>query len=161
MEDYDVIIIGAGSIGTPIAMACAQDGLKTLVIDKLPSVSQGDNKHAIGGIRATHTQKAKIFLCQRSIEIFSTWKEKNGDDIGWVQGGYTYVVYSKEHEELFKKNVELQKSLGLNIDYYGPEKIKKLIPGINPNGLLGGTFSNPFGLIPGINSNGLLGGTLP
>ncbi len=141
MDNYDVIIIGAGSVGTPIAMACAQDGLKTLVIDKLPSVSQGENKHAIGGIRATHTQKAKIFLGQRSIEIFSTWKEKFGDDIGWVQGGYTYVVYTKEHEELFKKNVELQKSLGLNIDYYGPDKIKELVPGINPEGLLGGTFS--------------------
>lgn len=141
MTDYDVIIIGAGSIGTPIAMACAHDGLKTLVIDKYPSVSQGDNKHAIGGIRATHTQKAKIYLCQRSIEIFSTWKEKYGDDIGWVQGGYTYVVYTKEHEALFKKNVELQKSLGLNIEYYGPDKIIELVPGIEQKELLGGTFS--------------------
>jgi len=138
---FDVIIIGAGSIGIPTALACAHEGLKTLILDQNPSVSQGENKHAIGGIRATHTQKAKIYLCQRSLEIFSTWEDKFGDDIGWVKGGYCYVVYTPEHEKLFKKNVELQKAFGLNIDYYGPEKIRELVPGINPTGLLGGTFS--------------------
>lgn len=141
MEEFDVIVIGAGSVGIPIAQYCARDGLKVLVLDKEASASQGDNKHAIGGIRATHTQKAKIFLCKRSIEIFSSWKEKNGDDIGWVQGGYCYVAYTPEHAQLFQDNVKLQKSLGLNIDYYNSDKIKELVPGINEDGLLGGTFS--------------------
>ena len=141
MTEYDIIVIGAGSVGIPTALYCARDGLKVLVLDKEASASQGDNKHAIGGIRATHTQKAKIFLCKRSIEIFSTWEQKYGDDIGWVQGGYCYVAYTPEHAQLFQENVKLQKSLGLNIDFYGPEKIKELIPGINEEGLLGGTFS--------------------
>ncbi|MHA1672768.1 MAG: NAD(P)/FAD-dependent oxidoreductase [Promethearchaeota archaeon] len=141
MAEYDVIVIGAGSVGIPAAQSCARDGLKVLVLDKEASASQGDNKHAIGGIRATHTQKAKIFLCKRSIEIFSTWEQEHGDDIGWVQGGYCYVAYTPEHAQMFQDNVKLQKTLGLNIDYYGPEKIKELVPGINEDGLLGGTFS--------------------
>ena len=141
MVEYDVIIIGAGSIGVPTALATANDGLKTLVIDSLPSVAQADNKHAIGGIRATHTHKGKIWLCQRSIDIFSTWEEKYGDDIWWSQGGYTFLAYTKEHENLLKETVKLQKNYGLNINFEDPEKIKELIPGINDNGLLGGTHS--------------------
>jgi sarcosine oxidase subunit beta len=141
MVEYDVIIIGAGSIGVPTALAAANDGLKTLVIDSLPSVAQADNKHAIGGIRATHTHKGKIWLCQRSIDIFSTWEEKYGDDIWWSQGGYTFLAYTKEHENLLKETVKLQKNYGLNINFEDPEKIKELIPGINDNGLLGGTHS--------------------
>ena len=141
MVEYDVIIIGAGSIGVPTALATANDGLKTLVIDSLPSVAQADNKHAIGGIRATHTHKSKIWLCQRSIDIFSTWEEKYGDDIWWSQGGYTFLAYTKEHENLLKETVKLQKNYGLNINFEDPEKIKELIPGINDNGLLGGTHS--------------------
>ncbi|MCP4760665.1 MAG: FAD-binding oxidoreductase [archaeon] len=141
MSTYDVIIIGAGSLGVPTALAMAKDELKVLVLDSLPSIGQSDNKHAIGGIRATHTQKAKIWLCQRSIEIFSNWQENYGDDISWVQGGYTYVAYTEEHERLFRNNIKLQKSFGLNIDFYGPDKIKELIPGINSDGLRGGTFS--------------------
>jgi len=141
MVEYDVIIIGAGSIGIPTAFATANDGLKTLVIDSLPSVGQADNKHAIGGIRATHSHKGKILLCQRSIEIFSTWEEKFGDDIWWVQGGYTFLAYTKEHENLLKETVQLQKSYGLNINYVDTEKVRELIPGINEDGLLGATYS--------------------
>jgi sarcosine oxidase subunit beta len=134
MVEYDVIIIGAGSVGVPA-------GLKTLVVEKNASVSQGDNKHAIGGIRATHSEKSKIWIGQRSIEIFSSWEEKQGDDIEWVQGGYSFVAYTEEHENLLKETVALQKRYGLNIDYISSERIKELIPGINPEGLRGGTFS--------------------
>lgn len=139
--EYDAIVIGAGSVGVPTALALSQGDLKTLVIDSFPSVSQGDNKHAIGGIRATHTHKAKIKICQRSIEIFSNWQEKHGDDIWWSQGGYCFVVYTKKDEDVLKRTVQAQKSYGLNINYVNSEKIQEIIPGINSNGLLGGTYS--------------------
>jgi len=57
---YDVIIIGAGSVGAPAGFFFAQAGLRTLVIDMFASVGQGSNKAAIGGIRATHSDLAKI-----------------------------------------------------------------------------------------------------
>jgi sarcosine oxidase subunit beta len=141
MVDYDVIIIGAGSVGVPTALATARDDLKTLVIDFLPSVAQADNKHAIGGIRATHSHKAKIWLCKRSIEIFSTWEEKYGDDIWWNQGGYTFLAFTEEDAQFLKDTVKFQKSYGLNIDYVNTDRIKEIIPGIDDNGLLGGTHS--------------------
>jgi len=141
MVEYDVIIIGAGSIGVPTALATANDDLKTLVLDFLPSVAQADNKHAIGGIRATHSNIGKALLCKRSIEIFSKWEEKFGDDIWWNQGGYTFLSFTKKDEKMLRDTVKLQRSLGLNIDYLETEKIKDLIPGINEEGLLGGTFS--------------------
>jgi len=139
--EYDVIIIGAGSIGVPTALATSMEGLKTLVIDSFPSVAQGDNKHAIGGIRATHSLKSKVWLCQRSIEIFSTWKKTHGDDIWWIQGGYTFLAHSEQDVQMLKNTVNKQRDFGLNIRYINVEKIKQLVPGINELGLLGGTHS--------------------
>jgi sarcosine oxidase subunit beta len=139
--EYDIIIIGAGSIGVPTALATAKSGLKTLVLDSFPSVAQGDNKHAIGGIRATHSLKSKIRLCQRSIEIFASWKELFGDDIWWEQGGYCFLAFTKEHEQMLKNTAQQQKEYGLNIDYVDSAKIKELVPGINDENLRGGTFS--------------------
>jgi len=147
MVEYDVIIIGAGSVGVPTALATVKDGLKTLVIESLPSVAQGDNKHAIGGIRATHSQKSKIWVCQRSIEIFSSWMDKYGDDIWWVEGGYVFLAFTEEHEKMLKETVKIQKKFGLKIDYVSVEKIKELVPGINDNCLLGGTYSPKDGNI--------------
>ena len=139
--EYDVIIIGAGSIGVPTALATTKSGLKTVVLDSLPSVAQGDNKHAIGGIRATHSLKSKIWLCQRSIEIFASWKKLFGDDIWWEQGGYCFLAFTDEHEKLLKNTAQQQKEYGLNIDYVDSVKIKELVPGINDENLRGGTFS--------------------
>src|SRR5512137_253636 len=111
---YDVIIIGAGSVGVPSAMSLAEAGVRTLIIDSRSSVGQGSNKAAIGGIRATHSDPAKIRLCLRSIEIFSTWKERYGDDIEWYKGGYLFVAYREREEKILKDLLAIQKSYGLN-----------------------------------------------
>src|SRR5512142_2980680 len=96
---YDVIIIGAGSVGTPAALALAEAGVRTLVIDGAASVGQGSNKKAIGGIRATHSDPAKIRLCLRSLEIISGWQAARGDDLGWRRGGYAFVAYHAREEQ--------------------------------------------------------------
>jgi sarcosine oxidase subunit beta len=147
LKTSDVIIVGAGSVGVPTAMALGEIGIKTRVIDMHPSPGQGENKHAIGGVRATHSDPGKILICSRALEIFSTWQALNGDNIEWLKGGYAFPVYRKHDEKLLKKLLPAQKQYGLNIDYLGPGKIKQLIPGINPRGLRGGTFSPDDGSI--------------
>jgi sarcosine oxidase, subunit beta len=138
---YDAIVIGAGSVGTPTAFYLAQAGVSTLVLDKKPSVGQGSSKTAIGGIRATHSDPAKIRLGLRSIEIFSTWQEQYGDDIEWYEGGYSFVAYREEDEKTFKELLTIQHKLGLNIHWYDKDALLEIIPDLNPEGLLGGTFS--------------------
>ncbi|MFO8051420.1 MAG: FAD-binding oxidoreductase [Thermoplasmatota archaeon] len=141
MNEYDVIIVGAGSVGIPLAMSLGNMGFRTVVIDKHASPGQGENKHAIGGIRATHSDPAKILTGLRSIEIFSTWEEKYGEDIEWTRGGYTFPIYRKKDEEALKSILPIQKDHGLDIDLVGPERITEVVPGISADGLLGGTYS--------------------
>jgi sarcosine oxidase subunit beta len=138
---YDVIIIGAGSVGTPTAMFLAQQGYKVLVLDRNASPGQSSNKRAIGGLRATHSDPAKIRLCLRSLKIFSTWKETYGDEIEWHQGGYCFVAYREEEEKTLKEVIPMQKRHGLKIDWLEAEELRKLLPDLNPVGLRGGTFS--------------------
>ncbi len=138
---YEVIIIGAGSVGTPTALALARAGVQTLVLDRKPSVGQGSSKTAIGGIRATHSDPAKIRLGLHSIEIFSTWQERYGDDIEWYEGGYSFVAYRPEEEKILKDLLVIQHDLGLDIDWYDKDDLLRIIPDLNPEGLLGGTFS--------------------
>ena len=138
---YDVIIIGSGSVGAPAAFYLAQAGYRVLVLDGAPSVGQGSNKRAIGGVRATHSDPAKIRLCLRSIEIFRTWQETYGEDIEWITGGYNFVAYRPEEEQTLKTLLAKQKSLGLNIDWYDKNDLLKIVPGLNPVDLLGGTYS--------------------
>lgn len=140
-QTYDVIIIGAGSVGAPTAFYMAQAGLKVLVLESVPSVGQGSNKRAIGGIRATHSDPAKIQLCRRSLEIFSTFRETYGIDIEWDQCGYSYVAYTPREEKILKDLLPIHAKAGIRNDWYGAADYLKLVPDLNPEGLIGGTFS--------------------
>ena len=140
-KTYDAIVVGAGSVGMPAAMALGEKGLRVLVVDLHPSPGQGENKHAIGGVRATHSAPGKILTCLRSQQILSTWKQVHGDDIEWLQGGYLYPVYRPADAEMLKSLLPLQKSYGCKIDFAGPHEVAAIVPGINADGLLGGTFA--------------------
>jgi sarcosine oxidase subunit beta len=146
-KPYEAIIVGAGSVGMPTALALGDRNVRSLVIDLHPSPGQGENKHAIGGVRATHSAPGKILTCLRSLEILSTWKQVRGDDIEWLKGGYLYPVYRESDAEMLKNLLPLQKSYGLHIDFVAPQQVREIVPGINPENLLGGTFAPEDGSI--------------
>ncbi len=140
-EAYDVIVVGAGSVGVPTALFLAEAGLKVVVVERNASVGQGENKAAIGGARATHSEGGKILLGLESLKVFSRWKEERGEDIGWKEGGYCFPVYREKEEKTLRGILPVQASFGLDIDWVGPDRIRALVPGIAEAGLRGGTFS--------------------
>lgn len=141
MKVYDVIIIGGGSVGVPTAFYLSQKGVKVAVIDELASTGRGQNRAAIGGIRATHSDPSKIKLCQLSLDIVRNFYDNYKMDIDWIQGGYLYPVYDEGTENTLKKLLVKQKEFNLNIDWISPDRISELCPGIKNEGLRGGTFS--------------------
>src|SRR5512137_2542805 len=122
-ETFDVVIIGAGSVGLPAAVSFAEQGIRPLVIDQFASAGQGSNKAAIGGIRATHSTPAKIHLCLESLGVFSTLEETYGDNIEWAEGGYTFVAYREEEERALKALLKIQQAAGLNIRWLGRDEM--------------------------------------
>ena len=144
---YDVIVIGAGSVGVPTVHFLAERGYKVLCLDKRSSSGQGQNKSAIGGVRATHSDPAKIKICQKSLEIFSRWEDTHGRSVGWKKGGYCFPAYRDREEDILKGILPTQKKYGLTIDWVEADEVKARVPGINPGGLRGGTFSPDDGQV--------------
>ena len=140
-ETFDAIVVGGGSVGVPSAYSLAKRGLKTLVLDRRPAVGQGDNKAAIGGVRATHSDPAKILLCTRTLEAVRSWKETHGDDIGWKPGGYCFPAYSEAVENTLRGLLPRQHAYGLANDYVDADAVAELVPGIVRKDLRGGTYS--------------------
>jgi sarcosine oxidase subunit beta len=140
-DEWDAIVIGAGSVGNPAAYFLAREGLRVLVLDELTASGQGQNKAAIGGVRATHSDPAKIRLGRMSLAIFSRWKEETGTDIGWKEGGYCFPAYEAATESTLRRLLEVQHAHRLDIDWCDAATIRRLVPGIRPEGLRGGTYS--------------------
>lgn len=138
---FDAIVVGGGSVGVPSAYYLAQRGLRTLVLDRRPAVGQGENKAAIGGVRATHSDPAKILLCSRTLEAVTRWKEEHGDEIGWKPGGYCFPAYSEQVEGTLRSLFPRQRAHGLVNDWIDAATVSELVPGIEQQGLRGGTYS--------------------
>lgn len=138
---FDAIVVGGGSVGVPSALELAKRGLKVLVLERRAAVGQGDNKAAIGGVRATHSDPAKILLCSRTLDAVRTWREDHGDDIGWKAGGYCFPVYTQQIEETLRGLFPKQRTYGLVNDWIDADAIDELVPGINRENLRGGTYS--------------------
>ncbi|MDY0004756.1 MAG: FAD-dependent oxidoreductase [Polyangia bacterium] len=147
MSSFDAIVIGAGSVGLPSAFYLGELGLKVLVLEELPAPGQGQHKAAIGGVRATHSDPAKILLCQDSLEVFRTFEERHGISVGWKPGGYVFPVYADSSERTLKGLLERQHSYGLNIEWVDAQTMAELVPGIQRQDLRGGTYSPEDGQV--------------
>ncbi|MDD3806512.1 MAG: FAD-binding oxidoreductase [Candidatus Marinimicrobia bacterium] len=141
MKSYDVIIIGAGSIGVPLSYYLSQRGFKVAVIEKNHSIGRGQNRAAIGGIRATHSDPSKIKICSRTLHLVRSFKETHGYDVNWFQGGYLFPAYTEKDECALKDLLRIQHTYNLKIYWADEEEVKERVPGIFSEGLRGGTFS--------------------
>ena len=137
----DAIVLGAGSVGVPIAWRLALAGLRVRLLDAGASAGQGANKAAIGGVRATHADPAKIRVARESLATFATWRDVHGDDLEWVTGGYAFVAYRAQEEATFKRLLDVQRRHGLDIDWLERDALLERAPDLEPDGLRGGTFS--------------------
>jgi len=86
----DIVVIGAGAVGLPIAYYLAQEGMRVTMVDKEPAPAQGSFKAAIGGVRATHSEPPKIAICQDSLASSRLGRRR----LGRILGGRTVDIAS-------------------------------------------------------------------
>jgi len=149
---YDLLIIGAGSVGVPTALYAAEAGLKVLVLEARHAPGQGQHKRAIGGIRATHSEPAKIALSIESLDIFSHFTEETGKQIHWRRGGYFFPAYTDKEEQTLKKVLKVQQAQGLKISWVDAAQVDELVPGMDTTDLHGGTYAPEDGSASPIDS---------
>ena len=150
IKTADCIIIGGGVIGTAIAYYLAKKGMKNIILYEKEYLSAGATGRCGGGIRQQWTTEANVKLAMRSVELFEKFEEELGQPFDYLQKGYLIPAFTDEQVETFKKNVKMQKRLGLNVKFITPSAIKELAPLLNSADLLGATFcpsdgrGNPF-----------------
>lgn len=136
----DAVIIGAGIMGCSIAWHLAERGMTDVVVLERDMIGRGATADAAGGIRLQFSTETNIRLTQLSLDYWENFEERFGTDINFRQQGYLFLLTSEENVEVFRKNVALQQSLGVPVEWVEPSEIAKLNPALSLDGVLGGTF---------------------
>jgi glycine/D-amino acid oxidase-like deaminating enzyme len=132
---YDAIVVGAGISGAATAYHLRKAGAKTLLIERGEPASGGTGKSA-AIIRQSYSTPLLVRLARASITMFENAKTELGQDAGFAKAGYCFVV-SQDMLEGAKKNVAMQKGLGIVNEWSDGPGFPQHLPEINPEGIAG------------------------
>lgn len=143
-EKAEVVVIGAGLIGSAVAMYLAKLGVSSVrVIDVDLEGALSSSELNAGGVRATLSNPVNILLSMQSIDYFA----KIRDEIGYRDCGYLWLR-SAEQMPRAEKSRELQTSLGWKVESWDLAELRRRVPFIDKtDGIAGAHFGPRDGLI--------------
>ena len=135
------MIIGGGVMGTSIAFHLAEAGVRDVLVLERAALGSGSTSKAAGGVRAQFSDELNIALGARSLDAFTRFGTRPGQEIDLRQVGYLFLLSAPEHVAAFERDVALQNELGVTSRMIDVREAKQLSPLIDPDGLLAAAFS--------------------
>lgn len=123
----DFVILGAGVMGASIAFQLARRKAGRIVILDKEHVGSGASGRSSALIRMHYTFPPEVQLALVSLKMFQHWTEIVGEAGVFRRTGFVRLVHSVDAERL-KKNVAMQRSLGVHVELIDRHQLKALEP---------------------------------
>src|SRR5689334_17931499 len=143
----DVVVIGGGCMGASVAYHLARLGITDVVVlEREKMLGTGSTGRNAGGVRHQFSNEANIRLSIESIALLERFADEVGQAIDFHQDGYLFVLSSPASVDTFRRNVALQRSLGVDVQWLDAAAAQRLAPGLNADGIVGATFCERDGI---------------
>jgi sarcosine oxidase subunit beta len=143
----DVVVIGAGIMGCSAAFHLSAAGAgAVLVLDREDAVGRGSTGACAGGFRQQFTSEVNIRLSQASVPMILGFGDEHGIPVPVSQDGYLFLARDEPSWADFLRGVELQRSLGVEVEVLDADAAGALVPGIRTTGVVGATFGPNDGI---------------
>jgi sarcosine oxidase subunit beta len=145
----DVVIIGAGIVGSSIAYHLTAAGCRNVVLlERESHQGKGSTGKSMGGVRAQFSTDASIRMSLYSIPFFRDFEATLGHPSGYRSQGYLFMATELRHMNYLRVNYERQVMAGLKtVEIVKPEDIVKMVPQVRSEDIIGGTFCSTDGFV--------------
>jgi sarcosine oxidase subunit beta len=145
----DVVIIGAGIVGSSIAFHLTEAGCtNVLVVERETRQGLGSTGKSMGGVRAQFATDVNIRMSLYSIPFLARFEEATGHPSGYKPHGYLFMATNDWHMDYLRKNSARQKALGLkNVELLSPDDIRKVLPQLRSDDIVGGSLCSTDGFV--------------
>src|SRR5436190_22184916 len=140
METADVVIVGGGMVGCSIAYHLTQRRAGRIVVLERGQVGTGTTAKGSGGVRLQFSTAINLQLSLRALPFFEQFAERFGVDIEYEQRGYLFLAHDEQLMDAFRRNLALQHEYGVPSREVGPDDIRALVPYVNVDDVVGGTY---------------------
>lgn len=129
-QTADVVILGAGVMGTSIAFQLAKRNAGRIVVVDKDHVGHGGSGRSSALVRMHYSFLPEVELALISLRMFQNWKEIVGSPGDFRKTGFVRIVHPNETERL-KLNVEMQRKLGVKVELIDKHQLRALEPDWN------------------------------
>jgi sarcosine oxidase subunit beta len=137
----DVVIIGGGCMGASVAYHLTRRGVTDVVLlERETMLATGSTGRNAGGVRHQFSNAANIRLSIESIHLLEQFADEVGHPIDFHQDGYLFLLSAPSSVDTFRRNVALQRSLGVDVEWLDAEGAAGLAPGLNVDAVAAATF---------------------
>ncbi|HPG91802.1 MAG TPA: FAD-binding oxidoreductase, partial [Clostridia bacterium] len=130
MSEYkaSIVIIGGGISGVSTAYELAKRGMKDIIVVERDYIASGSTGRCGAGVRMQWGTEMNCRLSKYAIERYEKAQEELDYefDIEFKQEGYLIVAATEKEMNQFRKNVELQNSLGIPSKLVTPKEAKEI-----------------------------------
>ncbi len=137
-EVHDIVIIGAGIMGTSLAYFLARAGQDVCVVDKGVVGGEGTGRSA-GWVRQSRRPPAELSLTMRSIQLWKMLAEESDLDFEYRQHGNLGLAWNEKDVADKMAMVERQRAAGLECYFLDRDETRALIPAVT-DAYLGGDY---------------------
>ena len=151
------VVVGAGVVGSSVALHLAERGIETLVVDRYPPAS-GATARSAGLVRAHYPTALEADLAWESItDYFERWGERVGGGCGFTRTGFAFLASEEGHDDVAANTRMLQDEVGVETEMIGPEELSELDPVISVEGVAAAAYEPRGGYAdPGFTAISLL-----
>jgi len=143
----DVVIVGGGVMGASTAYHLALKGCRNvLLLERESFFGMQATGRCAGGIRHQFGTEINVRLSLLSLPMLDRFEEELGQPIDLRYCGYLFLLTREEDVTAFRQQVEMQHRLGVGTEWLEPAQIADMVPLINLEGVLAGTFNPRDGL---------------
>ncbi len=156
MESFEIIIVGAGAVGSSIAYHLAALGHTNVALVDRGGVAGGPTGSSSAIIRQNYSNELTARLALESVRFFKEFAERTGDDCGYRATGCVSLAGVEEQAAL-ATNVALQQRVGIDVRLVSLDDVRTLAPGISVEGVAAATYEPAAGYAdPVLTAQGLV-----
>ena len=142
-QTFDVIIIGAGIMGSATAFELAKRGLNVALLEK-KGIGAGGTGQSSAIIRQHYSKKLTARMALHSLRVFQNFEEQVGGECGFTQTGFLLVVDAQDLAGL-EANVHLQQQLGIKTEIITPDTLRELMPALKSADIIAAAYEPESG----------------
>ncbi|MCL4395891.1 MAG: FAD-binding oxidoreductase [Chloroflexi bacterium] len=144
----DIVVIGGGCMGASTAYHLARRGAgKVVLLEREKFLAMGSTGRNAGGVRYQFSTEVNVRLSLYSLDVIEHFEELFGISADYRPIGYLFLLATPADVATFKANIDLMHRVGVpDARYMSRDEIAALVPLVNLDGVIGGSYSPRDGL---------------